>query len=44
MSFAFNIFVPIPVQESFFEGYPKKLLQWTFLCRETSPGNVSEKI
>jgi len=36
ISFAFNIFVPIPVQEMFFLNLYKKSHQWMFLCRELS--------
>jgi len=43
MSFALNIFVVIPVQEMV-KYYSKKSPQWTFLCREPSIKNVSEKM
>jgi len=36
ISFAFKIFVPIPVQEIYLKGYTKKSPQWTFLCQEPS--------
>jgi len=35
-SFAFNIFVPIPVQEMFYSKAIKKSPRWTFLCLEPS--------
>jgi len=45
ISYAFNIVVPIPVQEMIYFktiGY-KKSPKWTFLCRELLIKIVSEK-